>query len=67
MNFENVTKSVIVDDFSSSSFALTNRKQFQHLLENASYFSIDPSWGRFAKLAGQMDTMACTRRTSSWL
>lgn len=54
MNFENVTKSVIVDDFDSSAFALTNRKQFLHLLENASYFSIDQSWGRFAKQAGQM-------------
>ena len=54
LNFENIVKSVIIDDFNSTSFSLTNRKQFRHLLENASYFSIDQSWGRFAKLAGQM-------------
>ena len=54
MNYENVVKSVIIDDFGSSSFSLTNRAQFKHLLENASYFAIDQSWGRFAKLAGQM-------------
>lgn len=54
LNFEKVVKSVIIDDFGSSAFALTNRTQFRHLLENASYFSIDQSWFRFAKLAGQM-------------
>lgn len=54
MNFDNVKKSVILNDFNSTSFELTNRKATQHLLENASYFSIDQSWGHFAKLAGQM-------------
>ena len=54
MCFENVIKSVMIDDFASNSFSLTNRAQFRHLLENASYFSIDQSWLQFAKLAGQM-------------
>ena len=54
LNYENITKSVIVDEFGASAFELTNRKQFMHLLENASLFSVDQSWGRFAKLAGQM-------------
>ena len=54
LNFDNIKKSVIINDFSSTSFELTNRKRVEHLLENASYFSIDQSWGHFAKLAGQM-------------
>lgn len=54
LNFENVKKSVLVNDFHSTSFELTNRKRVEHLLENVSYFSVDQSWGHFAKLAGQM-------------
>ena len=54
LNFEQVKKSVIINDFHSTSFELTNRKRVEHLLENVSYFSIDQSWGHFAKLAGQM-------------
>ena len=54
LNFENIIKSVLIDDFSSTSFEFSNRKRVEHLLENASYFSIDQSWGHFAKLAGQM-------------
>ncbi|MBD0405305.1 aldehyde dehydrogenase family protein [Flammeovirga sp. EKP202] len=54
LNFDNIKKSVILNDFNSTSFELTNRKRVEHLLENASYFSIDQSWGHFAKLAGQM-------------
>ena len=54
LNFDNVKKSVIINDFNSTSFELTNRKRVEHLLENVSYFSIDQSWGHFAKLAGQM-------------
>ena len=54
LNFENVVKSVIIDDFGAQTFALTNRKQVDHLLVNASKFSVDQSWGKFAKLAGQM-------------
>ncbi|WP_210418712.1 aldehyde dehydrogenase family protein [Aliikangiella coralliicola] len=53
-NIENVKKSVILNDFTATSFELTNRRATENLLENASYFSIDQSWGRFAKLAGQM-------------
>lgn len=53
-NFENVKKSVILNDFSATSFELTNRQATEHLLENMSYFSIDQSWGHFAKLAGQL-------------
>lgn len=54
LNFENIVKSVIIDDFAAQTFALTNRKQIDHLLVNASKFSVDQGWGRFAKLAGQM-------------
>jgi acyl-CoA reductase-like NAD-dependent aldehyde dehydrogenase len=54
MNFANITKSVLIDDFHSTSFELTNRNRVEHMLENVSYFSIDQSWGHFAKLAGQM-------------
>ncbi|KAA3637206.1 MAG: aldehyde dehydrogenase, partial [Bacteroidetes bacterium] len=54
LNFDNVKKSVIINDFTATSFELTNRKRVEHLLENVSYFSIDQSWGHFAKLAGQM-------------
>ncbi len=54
LNFENIVKSVIIDDFSAQTFALTNRRQIDHMLTNAALFSVDQSWGRFAKLAGQM-------------
>ena len=54
LNFDNIKKSVIINDFNATSFELTNRKRVEHLLENVSYFSIDQSWGHFAKLAGQM-------------
>ena len=54
LNFDNVVKSVIIDDFAAQSFALTNRKQVDHLLVNASKFAVDQSWSHFAKLAGQM-------------
>lgn len=53
-NFENVKKSVIINDFNATSFELTNRKRVEHLLENLAFFSIDQSWGNFAKLAGEM-------------
>jgi hypothetical protein len=53
-NFENVKKSVLINDFNATSFELTNRKRVEHLMENVSYFSTDQSWGHFLKLAGQM-------------
>ncbi len=53
-NYENVKKSVIINDFNSTSFELTNRTRVEHLLENISYYSVDQSWGHFMKLAGQM-------------
>lgn len=54
LNFDNVRKSIIINDFNATSFELTNRKRVEHLLKNISYFAIDQSWGHFAKLAGQM-------------
>lgn len=54
LNFENIKKSIIVDDFAAQTFALTKRRQVDHLLVNASKFSVDQGWGRFTKLAGQM-------------
>lgn len=53
-NYENVKKSVIINDFNATSFELTNRTRVEHLMENLSYFAVDQSWGHFAKLAGQM-------------
>ena len=54
LNFENVAKSVLIDDFHSTSFELTNRTRVEHMLENVAHFSVDQSWGHFARLAGQM-------------
>ncbi|MDK9764723.1 aldehyde dehydrogenase family protein [Vibrio sp. D420a] len=54
LNFDNVLKSVIIDDFNADTFALTNQKQFENLLVNASKFSVHQTWGLFIKLAGQM-------------
>jgi len=54
LNFDNVSKAVLIDDFSATSFEFTNRSRVEHLLENLSLFSVDQSWGSFAKLAGQM-------------
>ncbi|EPA0985919.1 aldehyde dehydrogenase family protein [Vibrio parahaemolyticus] len=54
LNFNNIIKSVIIDDFTAMTFALTNKIQFEHLLVNASKFSVHQSWGHFVKLAGQM-------------
>lgn len=54
LNFDNVKKSVIMNDFNATSFELTHREGTEHLLRNVSYFSIDQSWGSFAKLAGCM-------------
>lgn len=53
-NFENVKKSVILNDFNATSFELTHRKGTENLLKNVSYFAIDQSWSSFMKLAGQM-------------
>ncbi|MEM6377337.1 MAG: aldehyde dehydrogenase, partial [Bacteroidota bacterium] len=54
LNFENVKKSVLINDFNATSFEFTNRKRVEHLVENVSYFNTDQSWGHFLKLAGQM-------------
>ena len=53
-SYENVKKSVIINDFKATSFELTNKKRVEHILKNLSYFTIDQSWGHFLKLAGQM-------------
>lgn len=54
LNYENVKKSVLINDFNATSFEFTNRKRVENLVENVSYFNIDQSWGHFLKLAGQM-------------
>lgn len=63
LNFDNVIKSVIIDDFNADTFALTNKKQFEHLLVNASKFSVHQTWGQFMKMAGQMvlDSSNCQK------
>ena len=53
-NYENVVKSVLVDDFNAQGMLMTNKKLIEHLFTNSTYFSIDNSWLHFAKLAGQM-------------
>ena len=53
-NYENVVKSVLIDDFNAQGMLMTNKKLMGHLFTNATYFYIDNSWGHFAKLAGQM-------------
>ena len=53
-NYENVIKSVLIDDFNAQGMLMTNKKLMEHLFTNASYFNIDQSWGHFVKLAGQM-------------
>lgn len=53
-NYENVVKSVLIDDFNSQGMLMTNKKMMEHLFTNSTYFSIDNSWGHFAKMAGQM-------------
>lgn len=54
LNFENVVKSVIIDDFAAQVFQLTSRRQVEHLMINLSTFAVDQGWGRFARLVGQM-------------
>ncbi|MEO1516449.1 MAG: aldehyde dehydrogenase family protein [Bacteroidota bacterium] len=54
LNFERVKKSVLINDFKATSFELTHRKRVENLMENASNFNIDQSWGHFVKLAAQM-------------
>ena len=54
LNFENVTKAVLIDDFHSTSFEFTNKARIRHMLKDASYYSIDQSWGHFSKLATHM-------------
>jgi len=61
-NYENVKKSVILNDFNATSFELTHRKGVENLLENASYFSVDQSWGNFFKLATQMTVDSLKRK-----
>ena len=53
-NYENVIKSVLIDDFNAQGMLMTNKKMIDHLFTNSTYFFIDNSWGHFAKLAGQM-------------
>ena len=55
LNYENITKSVIVDEFGASAFELTDRQQFLHLLENASLFSIDQVLGAFRRTSRAND------------
>lgn len=53
-NYENVVKSVLIDDFNSQGMLMTNKKMMEHLFTNSAYFAIDNSWKHFAKMAGQM-------------
>ena len=62
LNFDNVVKAVLIDDFHSTSFEFTNRARVNHLLENVSHFAIDQSWGHFARLAGHMTVDSLRRK-----
>lgn len=52
--YENVVKSVLIDDFNSQGMLMTNKKMMEHLFTNSAYFAIDNSWGHFAKMVSQM-------------
>lgn len=54
LNFENVEKSILIDDFNAAGFSYTNRKLSQHMNENMTEFSIENSWGKLMKMAGTM-------------
>ncbi len=54
LNFENVEKSILTDDFNAAGFSYTNRKLSQHMNENMTEFSIENSWGKLMKMAGTM-------------
>lgn len=54
LNFENITKSVLISDFNAPGLAMTNRKLASNMLENAAMFGIDQSCGSFTKLVAQM-------------
>ncbi len=53
-NYENVVKSVLIDDFNAQGMLMTNKGMMEHLFTNSAYFAIDNSWRHFAKMAGQM-------------
>lgn len=53
-NYENVIKSVLIDDFNAQGMLMTNKTLMEHLFTNSTYFAIDNSWTHFAKMAGQM-------------
>lgn len=61
-NYENIVKSVLIDDFNSQGMLMTNKKLMEHLYTNSTYFMIDNSWGHFAKLAGQMMLDSCRKK-----
>lgn len=52
--FENVEKSILIDDFNAPAFSLTNKKASEHLYKNMVEFSIENSWGKLMKMAGTM-------------
>ncbi len=53
-NYENVVKSVLIDDFNAQGMLMTNKQMMEHLFINSAYFAIDNSWRHFAKMASQM-------------
>lgn len=51
--FDNVQKSILYDNFlSSNHFMRTNKVAFDHLNENMTQFSLNPSWLNIGKMVG---------------
>lgn len=61
-NYENVIKSVLIDDFNAQGMLMTNKSMMEHLFTNSTQFAIDNSWGNFAKMAGQMVYDGCKKK-----
>lgn len=53
-NYENVVKSVLIDDFNAQGMLITKKALMEHLFINSTNFAITNKWGQFAKMAGQM-------------
>ena len=52
LNFENIIKSVIIDDFGAQTFAYTDRAQMDHIYEKSAKFAVRQDWTAFAELMG---------------
>nr|MDJ0823501.1 aldehyde dehydrogenase family protein [Paracoccaceae bacterium] len=52
LNFENIVKSLIIDDFAAQTFAFTDRAQMDHIYEKSAKHAVRQDWTAFAELMG---------------